>query len=103
MAVVPPNGCESCSRSRAQVLDSLAQSLTDMRSTTAELDTNAFSITIRADDDPTAESIQTVLWILVVLSAIFLGLRLYCKLSYSYTKFRFEDGLLVASWVSALD
>ncbi|KAF6836595.1 hypothetical protein CPLU01_03630 [Colletotrichum plurivorum] len=102
MAVVPPKGCESCSRSRAQVLDSLAQSLTATRLTTAELaelDTTAFTLTIRADDDGTAESIQTVLWILVVLSAIFLGLRLYCKISYSYTKFRFEDGLLIASWV----
>ncbi|KAF6817463.1 hypothetical protein CSOJ01_02385 [Colletotrichum sojae] len=102
MAVVPIKGCESCSRSRAQVLDSLAQPLAATRLTTAELaelDTTAFSLTIRADDDGTAESIQTVLWILVVLSAIFLGLRLYCKISYSYTKFRFEDGLLIASWV----
>ncbi|KAF5494789.1 hypothetical protein CGCS363_v009672 [Colletotrichum siamense] len=99
MAVVPPHGCLDCPRSRAQALSSLAQSINTTQLSTADLDTTTLSLNIRADDDATAEGIQTVLWILVVLSAIFLGLRIYCKISYSYTKFRFEDGLLIASWV----
>lgn len=100
MAVVPPHGCLDCPRSRAQALSSLAQSINTTQLSTADLDTTTLSLNIRADDDATAEGIQTVLWILVVLSAVFLGLRIYCKISYSYTKFRFEDGLLIASWVS---
>ncbi|KAF4829397.1 hypothetical protein CGCTS75_v006728 [Colletotrichum tropicale] len=99
MAVVPPHGCLDCPRSRAQALSSLAQSINTTQLSTADLDTTTLSLNIRADDDATAEGIQTVLWILVVLSAVFLGLRIYCKISYSYTKFRFEDGLLIASWV----
>ncbi|KAF9876538.1 hypothetical protein CkaCkLH20_05946 [Colletotrichum karsti] len=99
MAVVPPHLCEGCSTSRAQRLDTLAQLVNTTRLTSPDLDTTTLSLNIRADDDSTAESIQTVLWILVVLSAIFLGLRLYCKISYSYTKFRFEDALLIASWL----
>ncbi|KAF4839364.1 hypothetical protein CGCSCA4_v011420 [Colletotrichum siamense] len=99
MAVVPPHGCPDCPRSRAQALSSLALSINTTQLSTADLDTTTLSLNIRADDDATAEGIQTVLWILVVLSAVFLGLRIYCKISYSYTKFRFEDGLLIASWV----
>ncbi|CAI0646866.1 unnamed protein product [Colletotrichum noveboracense] len=99
MAVVPPHGCLDCPRSRAQALSSLAQSINTTQLSTADLDTTTLSLNIRADDDATAEGIQTVLWILVVLSAVFLGLRIYCKISYSYTKFRFEDGLLIASWI----
>ncbi|KAJ0373542.1 hypothetical protein COL26b_008263 [Colletotrichum chrysophilum] len=99
MAVVPPHGCLDCPRSRAQALSSLAQSINTTQLSTADLDTTTLSLNIRGDDDATAEGIQTVLWILVVLSAVFLGLRIYCKISYSYTKFRFEDGLLIASWV----
>ncbi|TDZ34325.1 hypothetical protein C8035_v010729 [Colletotrichum spinosum] len=99
MAVVPPRGCENCSRNRAKALESLAQSANLTHLTGSQLDTTTLSLNIRADDDGTAENIQTVLWILVVLSAIFLGLRLYCKIAYRYTKFRVEDGLLVASWV----
>ncbi|KAF4920976.1 hypothetical protein CGCVW01_v006421 [Colletotrichum viniferum] len=99
MAVVPPHGCLDCPRSRAQALSSLAQSINTTQLSTADLDTTTLSLNIRADDDATAEGIQTVLWILVVLSAVFLGLRIYCKISYSYTKFRFEDGLLIASWL----
>ncbi|WYZ42704.1 hypothetical protein EsH8_VI_000403 [Colletotrichum jinshuiense] len=57
------------------------------------------AVSASGDDDSEARLIQTVLWALVVLSAFFLGLRIYCKMSYTYTKIRFEDGLLVAAWV----
>ncbi|OLN97032.1 hypothetical protein CCHL11_02231 [Colletotrichum chlorophyti] len=99
MAVVPPPGCEHCSRSRAQELAALAKSIDVTRLTASELDTTTLSLNIRADDDATAEAIQTILWILVALSALFLGLRIYCKVSYPYTRIRFEDGLLILSWL----
>ncbi|KZL69497.1 hypothetical protein CT0861_04717 [Colletotrichum tofieldiae] len=98
MAVVPPLGCEHCSRSRIQELGSLARAVNQTYLTTNELDTTLIALNARADDDTEAETIQTVLWVLVSISALFLGLRIYCKISYSYTKIRFEDILLKASW-----
>ncbi|TKW58690.1 hypothetical protein CTA1_9298 [Colletotrichum tanaceti] len=97
MAVVPPLGCEDCSRSRLQKLGFLAVKQTAF--TTNELDGTLIALSTREDDDADAETIQTVLWVLVSISALFLGLRIYCKVSYSYTKIRFEDILLVASWM----
>ncbi|OHW92553.1 hypothetical protein CSPAE12_08921 [Colletotrichum incanum] len=98
MAVVPPPGCEHCSRSRIQELGSLARAVNQTYLTTNELDTTLIALNARADDDAEGETIQTVLWVLVSISALFLGLRIYCKVSYSYTKIRFEDILLIASW-----
>ncbi|OBR04899.1 Integral membrane protein [Colletotrichum higginsianum IMI 349063] len=98
MAVVPPLGCEHCSRSRLQELGSLARAVNQTALTTNELDGTLIALNTRADDDAAAETIQTVLWVLVSISALFLGLRIYCKVSYSYTKIRFEDILLIASW-----
>ncbi|TIC94020.1 hypothetical protein CH35J_009317 [Colletotrichum higginsianum] len=99
MAVVPPLGCEHCSRSRLQELGSLARAVNQTALTTNELDGTLIALNTRADDDAAAETIQTVLWVLVSISALFLGLRIYCKVSYSYTKIRFEDILLIASWM----
>ncbi|WQF84834.1 hypothetical protein CDEST_09848 [Colletotrichum destructivum] len=99
MAVVPPLGCEHCSRSRLQELGSLARAVNQTALTTNELDGTLIALNTRADDDADAETIQTVLWVLVSISALFLGLRIYCKVSYSYTKIRFEDILLIASWM----
>ncbi|KAK2031933.1 hypothetical protein LX32DRAFT_712022 [Colletotrichum zoysiae] len=99
MAVVPITGCEDCLRSRMRVLDSLSRAANQTFLTKSELNTTVAALNERADDDPQAEVIQTVLWVLVSVSALFLGLRVYCKLTYSYTKFRFEDILLIASWV----
>ncbi|KAK1638445.1 hypothetical protein BDP81DRAFT_460063 [Colletotrichum phormii] len=99
MAVVPPPGCEHCSRSQIKELGSVARAANQTYLTKSELDTTLLVLNIRADDTAQAENIQTVLWTLVVLSAVFLGLRIYCKISYTYTKIRIEDILLVASWL----
>lgn len=99
MAVVPPPGCEHCSRSQIKELGSVARAANQTYLTRSELDTTLLVLNIRADDTAQAENIQTVLWTLVVLSAVFLGLRIYCKISYTYTKIRIEDILLIASWV----
>ncbi|KAL2875216.1 hypothetical protein SGCOL_009651 [Colletotrichum sp. CLE4] len=99
MAVVPPPGCEHCSRSQIKELGSVARAVNQTYLTKSELDTTLLVLNIRADDTAQAENIQTVLWTLVVLSAVFLGLRIYCKISYTYTKIRIEDILLVASWL----
>ncbi|KAK1541946.1 hypothetical protein CPAR01_05333 [Colletotrichum paranaense] len=99
MAVVPPQGCEHCSRSQIKELGSVARAANQTYLTRSELDTTLLVLNIRADDTAQAENIQTVLWTLVVLSAVFLGLRIYCKISYTYTKIRIEDVILVASWL----
>ncbi|KAK1987073.1 hypothetical protein LZ30DRAFT_800337 [Colletotrichum cereale] len=99
MAVVPFPGCEHCSKSRMIELGSLAREANQTYLTKAELDTTVLALNARADDDTEAEVIQTVLWVLVSISALFLGLRIYCKVTYSYTKIRFEDILLIAAWM----
>ncbi|KAK1961977.1 hypothetical protein LY78DRAFT_587585 [Colletotrichum sublineola] len=100
MAAVPLPGCEHCLRSRMKALDSLIRAANQTTLTQSELDTTVLALNPRQDDDdPEAEVIQTVLWVLVSLSALFLGLRIFCKVTYSYTKIRFEDLLLIVSWV----
>lgn len=52
------------------------------------------------DEGGGGSSVQKALWLLVGLSAIFLALRLYCKQTYASSRLRWEDAVLVASWVS---
>ncbi|KAK1570306.1 uncharacterized protein LY79DRAFT_677739 [Colletotrichum navitas] len=99
MAVVPLPGCEHCLRSQMKAMYFLSRAANQTYSMTSEPKTTVPALNERADDDAKAKVMQTVLWILVSLSALFLGLRIYCKLTYSYTKIRFEDILLIASWV----
>ncbi|EFQ28938.1 uncharacterized protein GLRG_04082 [Colletotrichum graminicola M1.001] len=99
MAVVPLPGCEHCLGIQMKAMGSLARAANQTYSTTSELNATAPGLNERADDDTKAQVMQTILWVLVALSALFLGLRIYCKLIYSYTKIRFEDILLFASWV----
>ncbi|KAK1991413.1 hypothetical protein LX36DRAFT_735548 [Colletotrichum falcatum] len=99
MAVVPLPGCDHCLSSQMKTLDSLARAANQTYLAGSELVATAPVSNERADDDAKAKAIQTVLWVLVCVSALFLGLRIYCKVTYSYTKIRFEDVLLVASWV----
>lgn len=45
--------------------------------------------------------LNIVFWLLCVLSGIFLGLRVYCKV-YRGRKMWWDDYVLIASWVGAL-
>uniref|UniRef100_A0A0C4E8D4 Rhodopsin domain-containing protein n=1 Tax=Magnaporthiopsis poae (strain ATCC 64411 / 73-15) TaxID=644358 RepID=A0A0C4E8D4_MAGP6 len=47
------------------------------------------------DEGGGGSSVQKALWLLVGLSAIFLGLRLYCKQTYPSSRLRWEDAVLV--------
>ncbi|KAL8336577.1 hypothetical protein RB601_000411 [Gaeumannomyces tritici] len=51
------------------------------------------------DEGGGGPSVEKALWLLVGLSAIFLTLRLYCKQRYPNSRLRWEDAVLVASWV----
>ncbi|KAL8366439.1 hypothetical protein RB595_004969 [Gaeumannomyces hyphopodioides] len=51
------------------------------------------------DEGGGGSSVEKALWLLVGLSAIFLALRLYCKQKYPNSRLRWEDAVLVASWV----
>lgn len=53
-------------------------------------------------DERAAREVETGLWVLIGLSALFLGLRLYCKRKNPTSKLRWEDAVLAASWVSAM-
>ncbi|KAL8300901.1 hypothetical protein RB593_010315 [Gaeumannomyces tritici] len=51
------------------------------------------------DEGGGGPSVEKALWLLVGLSAVFLTLRLYCKQRYPNSRLRWEDAVLVASWV----
>lgn len=53
-------------------------------------------------DERAAREVETGLWVLIGLSALFLGLRQYCKRKNPTSKLRWEDAVLAASWVSAM-
>ncbi|TLD34297.1 hypothetical protein PspLS_01548, partial [Pyricularia sp. CBS 133598] len=50
-------------------------------------------------DDRAAREVETGLWVLVAVSALFLSLRLYCKRKNPTSKLRWEDAVLAASWM----
>ncbi|TLD16669.1 uncharacterized protein PgNI_00148 [Pyricularia grisea] len=50
-------------------------------------------------DERAVREVETGLWVLVTLSALFLSLRLYCKRKNPTSKLRWEDAVLAASWM----
>ncbi|ELQ43342.1 hypothetical protein OOU_Y34scaffold00159g7 [Pyricularia oryzae Y34] len=53
-------------------------------------------------DERAAREVETGLWVLIGLSALFLGLRQYCKRKNPTSKLRWEDAVLAASWMMLL-
>ncbi|TLS20904.1 uncharacterized protein PpBr36_10772 [Pyricularia pennisetigena] len=53
-------------------------------------------------DERAVREVETGLWVMITLSALFLGLRLYCKRKNPTSKLRWEDAVLAASWIMLL-